>query len=725
MHESGVRTSGRPARRTSRTLALGGALAVAAAALPTGCGTNEPDHFVVRYDAGVDAAEVPQRDAEPGFDPTLGGPCTEDSQCDDLIPCTFDVCDQELGRCRNTPDDALCADDSFCNGREVCVLRLGCAPGPVVTCQDGNVCTIDRCVEETKSCEHVVRDADGDGDPDDHCAPKRDCDDTDPTVSSAHAEICGNFKDDDCNGLIDEEPCSSPANDVCATALAVTAPGTYLLTSVAAGKDYASSCSVAKPAAARDIVVAITVPSSGPAKDVLVRAVTSGPANEVAVALGASCGDAASEIGCGHVPGSPEARAIARGALPGATVYALVTTQTESAVDLEVAMPDASAAPANEDCAAPEAVALDAPFTVSLVDATKDLASDCDRAGTGELTYAFTLAEPRDVRIFASTLRGPGQPVVSLRDASCTGELRCRVGGPPPVFARSLPAGTHVFSVAGTAQIDATVTVKTYPPTAAPPTQRCDTAPPIAPNTGLAVSLADHEDAIKNGCLPGGPTAAYALELTEPSDVLVVGRFPLTELGAVSINGPGCETGDVLVCSAGTSPQRASRRRLGAGSYRVVIADEHGLGAELTALVRPAVPPVTVTANDCTDAFVIPETGGFFTGDTTGATANFSAGCDALGMPIGGANDQLLRLNLTKRRRVVFDMTGSTMTTLLNLRKGAACPGIEIPDTCNVGGGPNRSFLDITLDAGTYWVQVDGYAGSVGPWNLDVRVLPP
>jgi hypothetical protein len=31
----------------------------------------------------------------------------------------------------------------------------------------------------------------------------------------------------------------------------------------------------------------------------------------------------------------------------------------------------------------------------------------------------------------------------------------------------------------------------------------------------------------------------------------------------------------------------------------------------------------------------------------------------------------------------------------------------------------------MTLDAGTYWVQVDGYAGDQGTWFLDVRMLDP
>jgi Putative metal-binding motif len=713
---------------TTRSVVCGGMVALAgiafASATSAGCGSDGQDLFVVKFDAGSDVEEAGDHDAGPDFDPTLGGPCTEDVQCDDLIPCTFDRCDKDLSRCRNTPDDTQCADSEYCNGQEKCVLRLGCIAGPVVTCQDGNLCTIDRCVEESKSCEHAPRDSDGDGDPDDHCSPKRDCDDTDPTVSSLRAEICGNFKDDNCNGQVDEQPCATAANDTCETALAVGAPGTFLLNTTAAKKDYATKCTVASPAAARDIVVAITVPA-GDAKDVLVRAKASAPPNAVAIALQSTCGQAASELGCASIPFASDARTIARSVAGGTTVYAIVTTQEESAVDVTVDMLPASTKPANESCAAPLAVALDTPFTVSLVDPAKDLASSCDSARTGELTYSFTLAEPRDVRIFASTMFGSGEPVVSMRTASCADELRCRVGTSPPVFARNLPAGTYVFSVAGTRQIDASVVVKTYAPTTAPPNQSCATAPDIAPNTAVLVDLSNQEDAIRNGCLAGGPNAAYKLDLAQPSDVLLIGRFPQGDTGAVSLNRAACDLADVLECSPGSTPQRASRRNLAPGSYRAVITDQKGLTTQLTALVRPTVPPTVVTSDSCINPQTIPETGGFFTGDTTNATADLSAGCDSPGQPIGGANDQLLRLVLTQQRRVVFDMSGSVNTTVLNVRSGDACPGVEIPNTCNVGTNRNRSFLDTTLAAGTYWIQIDGYAGAVGPWNLDVRVLPP
>jgi hypothetical protein len=714
-------------RRVAR-LAIVALVSAVLAVAHAGCGADAPKELFTRpFDAGtvVDATD----ERAQTVDETLGGPCTQDSECDDTIACTFDRCDQAVKRCRNTPDDAQCADPLYCNGREKCVLRLGCAAGPVVTCQDDNPCTIDRCVESTKGCEHHPRDVDGDGDPDDHCVGMRDCDDLDPAISSTHSEICGNFKDDNCNGTVDEVGCMQPANDLCATAAPVLASGTYLVSTVATKRDYPTLCpSVATPSAAQDVVLTITVPgvAGGPLQDVEVWATAQSSKNEVAVALRTTCTTAASEVGCGHIAGSAAARAIARGIAPGSDLHAIVTTQQEGAVDVKVDIRPAAPKPPNESCAAPQAVPVDTAFTVSLIDPGKDVPSACDKVQTGELTYAFTLAQPSDVRVFASTLVGSGEPVISLRDTSCTDELRCRASSALPLFARNLAAGTHVLTVAGTTQLDASVLVKTYPPTMPPANQSCATALPVAINTTLAVDLSSQEDAIKNGCLPGGPAAAYELTLTQPSDVLVIGRFPMNESGSVAINGPACTTADLVApCTMGQTPQRVSKRNLAAGTYRVVIADELGQTAQLSVLVRPAVPPTAVGVSDnCAAPFTLPEAGGFFTGDTTGATADFGAGCDAPGQPINGAKDQLMKLDLAQKQRVVFDMSGSFYTTVLDLRQGATCPGTEVTNACYVGFTAGKSFLDLTLAPGPYWVQVDGYNGDRGPWNLDVRVLP-
>jgi Putative metal-binding motif len=193
-----------------------------------------------------------------------GEPCSDDAECDDGIDCTQDSCDAAAGRCVHDADDALCDDGVYCDGVETCSATLGCQSGPVITCSTDVACTIDTCVEATQSCEHVPRDADGDGDPPIQCGGT-DCNDFDPLVSGNASEICGNGIDDNCNGVIDENDCVTPLYDRCSDALEIDAPGAYTVSTVGAAKDYAISCEAAATSAAmRDVVIAVTVPDAGP-----------------------------------------------------------------------------------------------------------------------------------------------------------------------------------------------------------------------------------------------------------------------------------------------------------------------------------------------------------------------------------------------------------------------------------------------------------------------------
>jgi hypothetical protein len=127
-------------------------------------------------------------------------------------------------------------------------------------------------------------------------------------------------------------------------------------------------------------------------------------------------------------------------------------------------------------------------------------------------------------------------------------------------------------------------------------------------------------------------------------------------------------------------------------------------------------------ADGCADALPIPPTGGLFKGNTQNAKADYGAGCDQGSQPAATARDQLLKLELSSPKRVVFDMQGSGYATLLSVKQGPGCPGMELPKGCAAGYYPDRSFLDLTLSAGTYFVQVDGFNGQSGPWFLDVYV---
>lgn len=695
------------------------------------CSSDEAKSPFSSIDAGVDEDSSPpdagrgRDDDVAAPDENLGGPCVDDEQCDDGIACTSKSCDLELGRCRIIPDDSLCQDGIFCNGVEFCDIRLGCQKGPPRTCSDGNACTIDRCVEETQSCEHLPRDADGDGDPDIHCGGG-DCDDNDPTVSSLHDEICANGKDDNCNGIIDEDDCVLPAHDNCDGPLLLEGPGSYLLSTTGASHDYSLSCTPSLPGV-RDIVASFDIPE-GPPRDVDI--VARAPAGEIAIGVTEVCGRADAEIGCaGAAKGADAALARMRLRELGPGNYPLYLFADRSVeITLDLSFLDASPKPENETCGRARPLAPSTQERVQIFDITRDLGSACD-SEEGDLVYSFTLEEPSDVYIRASSIDGLGKPIVSLRDENCAlpeDEISCRRGEPLVLFERGLAAGTYYLAVSATAPTELWLTLELSPPTEPPQDESCEGAPTIEHNRTIPVSLASHVDDIQLGCSTGFVDAAYRLDISEESDVLLVQRFSQQDSGAVQLALPACASpDDLLACgTSGQSPARASIRKLPAGEYRAIVESMLGGDSTLTAFVRPYTPPTLIAfADDCGEAVAIPPEGGFFQGNTANASARFPAGCDyGAGSP-NGAPEQLLRLDLDERKRVVFDMKGSAYPTLLNIRKGPSCPGVEMPNSCSVGHTASRSYLDLVLEAGTYWIQVDGYAGASGPWFLDIRVV--
>jgi hypothetical protein len=693
------------------------------------CGpSTAPNLLIIHFDAGVVdarpgvAPDAPSDGLPPDASPYLGAPCVDDKQCDDMIACTYDSCDKNFGRCLNVPDDAQCSNGIYCDGKERCVPGQGCRPGAVVGCSDGNPCDIARCVEASKSCAYVPRDVDQDGDPDEHCVPHHDCNDLDPNVSSKHAEVCANGIDDNCNGLIDEMPCVTVQGGTCASAVPVAGAGTYLLSTVGSNKTFSTSCSVTMPSAGQNVVAAVSVPA-GPNVDLDVWATSS---VEVAVALQGQCGQPSTELACGSGPAAMGVRARARNVAPG-TYYAVVTTQSPASVELKVEFPAPTPKATNVDCATALPIQPGTPTAVSIIDPATKLSSSCP-AATGQLAYSFTLAQAQDVRVYATTLRGSGSPVIGLRDPICVNqnsELACQSSGAVPIYARGLSPGKYVVTVGATSPIDASVDVELAPPSAAPPDQTCVSPPIVAANARVAFDLSKHQNAIKDGCAPVGPDAAFQLALATASDVLLVERIPQTDDGAISLDSPACTMN--LACVMGASPVRLGKRNVPAGDYRAVVEDRFGLQGTLDALVRPTVAPTIVPPGgaDTCAAAIDASSGGFFTGDTTTASPDYSNPCDAPTSPPGGAPDQVLALNLAHPQRVVLDMEGSTYTTILDVRQGPSCPGTPVMGGCYVGFDPSKSFLDFNLPAGQYWIIIDGYQLQKGPWDLDIRVLYP
>jgi hypothetical protein len=702
---------------------LGGLLV---AALPLACGSDSVKSPFGPAAGGAggeggqgDAGFSLNVDAGVQVDPTLGGPCEDDGQCDDRVRCTVDHCDLDLLRCRFVPDDLVCDDGTYCDGAERCDIRDGCVEGEVVACSDNSTCTIDVCIEETQSCRHDPRDADGDGDPTRNCGGQ-DCNDHEPRVSSQATEICGNGRDDNCDGQVDEAGCATPEHDRCSTALSITTSGYYDIDLTATTLDYPTTCATEK-AGYRDAVLQITVPSGGPFDvDVTARL----DVGKLTLGTADSCGDLPSarcELPFAAPAGDSVSRLLLRGATKG-TYPVYVAADKEGIAQVHVELREAEEKP-GELCE--DALLLEPsgpPVVLRLPGYGQDAASACEPL-TGDAFVTFRLDAASDVTLIADALNGLGLPVLALLDANCKNEITCRRSQPGRLFERNLGPGQYRVLVAGTGPDDVSARLETAPVSEAPPAEGCAAALPLENGVEQLIDLSSYEDAVFPQCLVGAPDAAFQFDLPGKRDVALIGRFSEGDEGSISLANPSCSANSA--CRVGGGTLRSVRYGLPAGNYRAVIESARGNPVGISWFERPAVAQVSVPfADDCDGLVKIPEVGGHFIGNTSNSFPDFSGGCDVGGQAEGGAPDQMLELELSQARRVIFDMQGSAYETMLSVREGEFCPGAELPRACAAGYRATRSYLDLDLQAGHYFVQIDGYDGASGAWQLDVFTAP-
>lgn len=160
------------------------------------------DGAVGEDDAGLVAdagADAPNGDG--------GTACLGPDDCDDGIACTIDVCDN--GVCRHTlaagSGPWACPVGSYCDPTQGCVTGTVCATNAhCVDALGSDPCKTDiYCHSATATCQFTLLDKDEDGDPPIACGGS-DCNDTDPYNSGSQPEICDG-KDNDCDGLVDED----------------------------------------------------------------------------------------------------------------------------------------------------------------------------------------------------------------------------------------------------------------------------------------------------------------------------------------------------------------------------------------------------------------------------------------------------------------------------------------------------------------------------------------
>jgi len=270
-------------------------------------------------------------------------------------------------------------------------------------------------------------------------------------------------------------------------------------------------------------------------------------------------------------------------------------------------------------------------------------------------------------------------------------------------------------------------------------TIRADTAPeaggsaagetcqaPLALRSGTAAQIDTFEagDDYSGSCGgQGAPDVVYGFDLTARSRVEVRVANPAFT-GAMYVQRTCGDTSTEVACGAFTPGARAADAPpqldtiLPRGHYVLVIdganAEEFG-SAEITLQVSD----VAALERACAAAPLL-HPGHTENGTTVGGQDRFHASC-AEGT---ASNDVMYRLRLTRRSTVRISMS-SDFDGALYLRRDCTDGATEV--VCNDDTGDNRhSQLDTTLDAGTYFVFVDGFrSGNQGSYSLDVQVTRP
>ncbi|MEW5849358.1 MAG: hypothetical protein AB2A00_11115 [Myxococcota bacterium] len=115
-------------------------------------------------------------------------------------------------------------------------------------------------------------------------------------------------------------------------------------------------------------------------------------------------------------------------------------------------------------------------------------------------------------------------------------------------------------------------------------------------------------------------------------------------------------------------------------------------------------------------------------GDTSDTGDNF-VGCDVTQYVLGeNAPDQVWKLTLAETSGIRINLEG--FDAALYLRKGDTCTAAVLQeDTCRDSAEPDTESLEIgALEAGTYWLIVDGYddpdlGATSGAYTLDVEII--
>ncbi|MCA9534174.1 MAG: PPC domain-containing protein [Myxococcales bacterium] len=246
-------------------------------------------------------------------------------------------------------------------------------------------------------------------------------------------------------------------------------------------------------------------------------------------------------------------------------------------------------------------------------------------------------------------------------------------------------------------------------------------ASPLPQQVGnLAVDTFQASDDMAGSCGgQGAPDVVMALNVTARSR-LRVNALNSEFNGVVYVRGGQCAvaTGEVA-CGQLAAGAQGLDTVLAPGTYHLVIdgADASSFGqADLDVQLED----LAAMERMCrTAARITP--GRTINGTTVGESDNFQATCAGN----AASPDRVYQLRLTRRMTVRAHMTTTDFDGALHIRRDCADATTEV--ACNDDfEGQRQSMVETTLDAGTYFIIVDGFSrNNAGSYSLRVDTTRP
>ena len=502
-----------------------------------------------------------------------------------------------------------------------------------------------------------------------------------------------------------------PANDRCAGSISLSSGVMSEGTTIAARDDTTGDCSSGGVEVFYDFTIS--------ASQRVVVELASNTAQH-AIYIQDECGNPVSQVACASTGGLPESIEILD--LAAGTYTIIVEAEAAGGGTFDLTYTEYDPIP-NDSCSSSLLLTSGVPRTGdSTIGASDDETSSCGGASAPDIIYSYILASARQVDLVVTS---DFDAAVSIRGPSCTEELdevECTdvVGGAgsESINIRTQAAGTYYVIVDGvggaSGLVDISLTASEPPPAG----DYCPEVTSLAEGTTtselLSASYADDDAGSCGGS--GGADRVYSFTLSGEKQV-DISTSAATFAHVIYLVATSCAAGAEEDCAVatGSDPFAAdlSFAALAAGTYYLFVDSTAGTGTfDITLTISGvAAPPINDQCGSATALLAaLPSAG-----TLADAVDDTSTSCVG-----GGAGDVFYSLTLTDTSRLLAQVT-STIDTSLTLRSADCTTEI----ICADAGGSGETLDVGYLEAGTYYLVVEGVGGAEGGFNIVYNTSAP